>query len=73
MSVSVSGADFYHPIGFHRQAKIPDPTNITIDVCHIVKSIFHRYWNGQPMHRVGVSLSHLSNSADTYQLTLFND
>ncbi|KQY91045.1 DNA polymerase IV [Paenibacillus sp. Root52] len=72
VSVSVSGADFDHPTGFHRQVKLPDPTNITVDVCKMAKRIFHHYWDGQPVRRVGVSLSQLSD-ADTYQLTLFED
>lgn len=68
VSVSVSGADFDHPTGFHRQVKLSDPTNITVDVCKIAKRIFHQHWDGQPVRRVGVSLSQLSN-ADTYQLS----
>lgn len=72
VSVSVSGADFDHPTGFHRQVKLSDPTNITVDVCKIAKRIFHQHWDGQPVRRVGVSLSQLSN-ADTYQLSFFDD
>ncbi|MEW4425913.1 hypothetical protein AB1I68_00300 [Paenibacillus pabuli] len=72
ISVSVAGADCDHPTGFDRQIKLPEPTNITIDVCHIPKRIFHQYWDGQPVRRVGVSLSQLSN-AGTYQLSLFDD
>ncbi|SLK16433.1 MULTISPECIES: DNA polymerase IV [unclassified Paenibacillus] len=72
VTMSLSGADFDHPTGFSRQVKLPDPTNITVDVCKIAKQLFHQYWDGQPVRRVGVSLSNLS-SADTYQLSLFDD
>lgn len=72
VTMSLSGADFDHPTGFSRQIKLPDPTNITVDVCKIAKQLFHQYWDGQPVRRVGVSLSNLS-SADTYQLSLFDD
>lgn len=63
VSVSVSGADFDRPTGFHRQVK--DPTNITVDVCKIAKLIFHQHWDGQPVLHVGVSISQLTD-ADTY-------
>lgn len=72
VTMSLSGADFDHPTGFSRQIKLPDPTNITVDVCKIAKQLFRQYWDGQPVRRVGVSLSNLS-SADTYQLSLFDD
>ncbi|MDN8593222.1 DNA polymerase IV [Paenibacillus sp. 11B] len=72
VSVSSSGADFDRPTGFHRQIKLPDPTNITVDVCRVAKKLFHHHWDGQPVRRVSVSLSDLSN-ADTYQLSLFDD
>ncbi|MET1174575.1 DNA polymerase IV [Paenibacillus amylolyticus] len=72
VTMSLSGADFDHPTGFSRQIKLEDPTNITVDVCKIAKQLFHKYWDGQPVRRVGVSLSNLS-SADTYQLSLFDD
>lgn len=72
VTMSLSGADFDHPTGFSRQVKLPDPTNITVDICKIAKQLFHQYWDGQPVRRVGVSLSNLS-SADTYQLSLFDD
>lgn len=72
VSVGVSGADFDHPTGFHRQIKLPDPTNITVDVYEVAKELFHKHWDGFPVRRVGVSLSDLSND-DTYQLSLFDD
>ena len=72
VTMSLSGADFDRPTGFSRQVKLPDPTNITVDVCKIAKRIFHQHWDGQPVRRVGVSLSDLSD-AETYQLSLFDD
>ncbi|WP_091014476.1 DNA polymerase IV [Paenibacillus amylolyticus] len=72
VTMSLSGADFDHPTGFSRQVKLQDPTNITVDVCKIAKQIFRQHWDGQPVRRVGISLSNLSN-AETYQLSLFDD
>ncbi|OAB41437.1 DNA polymerase IV [Paenibacillus glacialis] len=72
VSIGVSGADFDHPTGFHRQTKLDDPTNITTEVYDVAKKIFHRYWDRQPVRRVSVSLSGLS-SAESYQLSLFDD
>ena len=40
VSVGVAGADFDHPTGFHRQIKLPDPTNITVEVYETAKNCF---------------------------------
>ncbi|HEY2494901.1 MAG TPA: DNA polymerase IV [Paenibacillus sp.] len=72
VSVSVSGVDFDHPTGFHRQMTLEDPTNITTEVYDAARKIFHTHWDREPVRRVGVSLSELSG-AGSYQLTLFDD
>ncbi|MGF7048529.1 DNA polymerase-4 [Paenibacillus sp. DS2015] len=72
VSISVSGADFDRPTGFHRQMKLEDPTNITREVYEVAKKLFHTHWDRQPVRRVAISLSELSG-ADSYQLTLFDD
>jgi len=72
VSIGISGADFDHPTGFHRQMKLDDPTNITAEVYDVAKKIFHRSWDRQPVRRVSISLSGLS-SAESYQLSLFDD
>ena len=72
ISVSISGADFDHPTGFHRQMKLDDPTNITTEVYDAAKKLFHKFWDKRPVRRVSVSLSELS-STTSYQLTLFDD
>lgn len=66
ISVGISGIGFDHKTGFHRQIKIPDPTNITLDVYNVAKQLFYDYWDRQPVRRVGVSLTDLVED-DTYQ------
>lgn len=72
ISVGISGIDFDQKTGFHRQVKIADPTNITLDVYKVAKKLFYDYWDRQPVRRVGVSLSDLFED-ETYQLTLFDN
>ncbi|MGM1044779.1 MAG: DNA polymerase IV [Bacillota bacterium] len=72
VSIGVSGADFDNPTGFHRQVKLPDPTNITVEVYQTAKRLFHQHWDGLPVRRVGISLSDLCDD-ETYQLSLFDD
>ncbi|MNY09309.1 DNA polymerase IV [compost metagenome] len=72
VSIGVSGADFDHPTGFHRQVKLYDPTNVTLEVYKVVKKLFHEHWDKQPVRRLGISISGLS-SADTYQVSMFNN
>ncbi|WP_336775321.1 DNA polymerase IV [Paenibacillus sp. MMO-58] len=72
VSMGLGGADWDHPTGFSRQMKLLDPTNVTLDVYAAVKKIFYKHWDRQPVRRLSVALSNLS-SADTYQLSLFED
>ncbi|OMF76813.1 DNA polymerase IV [Paenibacillus glucanolyticus] len=72
VSLGISGADFDFRTGFHRQVKMPDPSNITVDVYEFAKKLFHVNWDGLPVRRVSVSLSDLCND-DTYQLSLFDN
>ncbi|MDF2958470.1 MAG: DNA-directed polymerase [Paenibacillus sp.] len=72
VSAGAQGADFDYPTGFYRQAKLPDPTDITRYVYEAACKIFEKHWDGSPIRKVGVTLSSLV-PADTYQLTLFDD
>jgi DNA polymerase IV len=72
VSAGAQGADFDRPTGFFRQATLPDCTDITAEVYEAAKRIFFKHWNGQPVRKIGVTLSGLS-PADQYQLTLFGD
>lgn len=72
VSVGISGADFEVRTGFHRQRKLPDPTNLTQEVYDAAKTLFYENWDGLPVRRVGVSISDLSDS-NTYQLTFFGN
>ncbi|OMD76833.1 DNA polymerase IV [Paenibacillus odorifer] len=72
VSIGVSGADFDHPTGFHRQMKLEDPTNITLDVYEAVKRLFYIHWDRQPVRRVGVSITGLVKD-DIYQLSFFSN
>lgn len=72
VSVGCRGADFDHPTGFFRQIKLGDPTNITNQVYQTVMGLFRRHWDGQPVRKVGVTLSGLVRD-DEYQLLLFDE
>lgn len=72
VSVGCRGADFDHPTGFYRQMKLPDPTNVTKQVYDGVMRLFRRHWDGQPIRKVGVTLTGLVRD-DEYQLTLFDE
>lgn len=52
--------------------KLPDPTNVTMQVYDGVMRLFRRHWDGQPVRKVGVTLTGLVRD-DEYQLTLFDE
>lgn len=72
VSVGCQGADFDRPTGFYRQMKMPDPTNATNHVYHWAAKLFERHWNGEPVRKVGVSVTGLMNENE-YQLSLFEE
>ncbi|TVX85529.1 DNA polymerase IV [Paenibacillus agilis] len=72
VSVSCVGADWDRPTGFSRQQRLPDPTHSTDDIYAAVKKLFHKHWDGQPVRRLGVSVSDLSDDS-VYQITLFDN
>lgn len=72
VTVSCRGADFDFPTGFHRQMKLPEPTNHTADVFQAVCELFLKFWDRQPVRRLGVSLTQLSTDS-MLQLNLFDD
>jgi DNA polymerase-4 len=72
VSAGAQGADFDRPTGFFRQTTLPDPTDITQEVYEAARAVFFSHWNGEPVRKIGVTLSALS-PAGQYQLTLFGD
>jgi len=70
VSVGCQGASFELPTGFSRQITMSDPTNATNLVYEAAVSLFRVHWDGQPVRRVHISLSNLTDE-DQYQLTLF--
>lgn len=72
VSVGCQGADFSHPYGFNKQMKLFDPTNLTSEVYKTAVALFKRHWDGQPIRKVGITLSQLVSDQE-YQLTLFNN
>ncbi|WP_211745290.1 DNA polymerase IV [Paenibacillus sp. Marseille-Q4541] len=72
VSVGCRGIDFDKPTGFSRQMKIDEPTQITAEVYKAASELFQRHWDGQPVRRVGVSLTDLVPDTE-YQLTWFDD
>ncbi|WIV18121.1 DNA polymerase IV [Paenibacillus polygoni] len=72
VSVGCRGTDFDKPTGFSRQMKIKEPTQITAEVYNAACELFQRYWDGQPVRRVGVSLTELVPDTE-YQLTWFDN
>lgn len=72
VSLGITGADFSHPTGFHRQLKLHDPTNLTQEVYEAARKLFYIHWDQQAVRRVSVSLSGLM-SDKVCQLTLFDN
>ncbi|MFE8695559.1 DNA polymerase IV [Cytobacillus sp. FJAT-53684] len=71
VSVSIRGANFDFPTGFHRQVKLFSPTNFGMDIFHAAFQLFEKHWDGSPIRSVGVNLSQLQPAHD-YQLNLFD-
>jgi DNA polymerase-4 len=71
VSIGCQGADFNHPNGFQRQMKMSFPTNVTNHIYEIARTLFIRHWGGDPVRKIGVSLSELENDAE-YQMSLFD-
>lgn len=70
VSVGCQGASFDDPSGFSRQTTMSDPTNATQLVYEAALALFKQHWEGQPVRRIHLSLSNLSDESQ-YQLTLF--
>lgn len=70
VSVGCQGASFDAPTGFSRQSTMGDPTNATQLVYEAAVALFQLHWDGQPVRRIHLSLSNLSDE-NQYQLTLF--
>ena len=72
VSVSVRGADFDSPTGFHRQKKMAYPTNNTVDMFKVAWELFLTFWDHEPVRSLGVSLSQLCSDR-IFQLNLFEN
>ena len=70
VSLSISGASYELPQGFHRQLKIEQATNITLELFHAACQLLERFWQNYPIRRLAVSLSSLSSDQEI-QLSLF--
>lgn len=71
VSLSVSGASYEVRTGFHRQFTMPYATNASLTLYKYVCRLLDQFWDGQPVRRVGVALSKLSDG-DAVQLDLFD-
>lgn len=72
ISVSVRGADFDYPTGFHRSHTLPEATNVTMEVYRAVLHLFRQYWDQEPVRSVGMGITNLEEDQE-YQLNLFRD
>ncbi|WP_416150747.1 DNA polymerase IV [Salipaludibacillus sp. HK11] len=70
VSLSLSGANYDLPTGFHRQQKMPEPTNMTMEVFRHACELLETFWDQQPIRRLHVSLTNLT-SDQSIQLNLF--
>ncbi|MGJ9383020.1 DNA polymerase IV [Salipaludibacillus sp. CF4.18] len=71
ITLSMSGASYDHPTGFHRQLTMMEPTNVTTSVFHYACELLETFWDTFPIRRLGVSLSSLT-SDQMVQLSLFD-
>ncbi|MBM7646155.1 DNA polymerase-4 [Scopulibacillus daqui] len=72
VSTGCQGANNDSPAGFYRQTTLVNPTNHTMDVFHEAKKLFLKFWDGQPVRRITVNLSHLC-SDKVRQISFFDD
>lgn len=70
--VSVRGADFDKPTGFHRQLTIPIASNDALEIFSNSLKLFEKFWDGKPVRSIGINISQLED-ADEVQLSLFDD
>jgi nucleotidyltransferase/DNA polymerase involved in DNA repair len=72
IAVGAQGADFSNPTGFHRQAKLGEPTHFGIDLFKAAEKLFLAHWDGLPIRRAGVALQGLQPLTHA-QLGLFDN
>lgn len=70
--LSIKGADFDHPTGFHRQVALPFLSNDTMEIYEKALYLFNKFWNRQPVRSVGISLTQLEEE-DQVQLSFFSN
>ncbi|MBO2944987.1 DNA polymerase IV [Paenibacillus sp. F411] len=66
------GADFDRPVGFSRQLKLPEPSQISREVYDAAKKLFDTHWDGGPVRKIWISLGELQ-SDEVYQPSLFGN
>lgn len=71
ITVSVSGANYELRTGFHRQIRLDQSTNYVMEVFNAANKLFLQFWDGQPIRRLGVSLTTLCPDHEL-QLSLFD-
>ncbi len=72
VSLSLQGANYDKPTGFHRQIKLPYHTNITMEVYQYVCTLLKRFWDGKPVRRLAISLSQLESDR-LWQMSMLDD
>lgn len=72
VNVSVRGADFDAPTGFHRSYTIVEATNVTMEIYEAVLKLFREHWDGKPVRSVGMAVTNLEED-EIYQMSLFED
>ncbi|SDJ23531.1 DNA polymerase IV [Natribacillus halophilus] len=71
VTAGARGHDFFNqPSGFHRQVKLPDPTNDGHVIFEAVEQLFLTHWNRDPVRSLGVSLDGLTTD-EARQMSLF--
>lgn len=72
VQAGAQGADFDRPVGFSRQMKLPEPTQISREVYAAARKLFDTHWDGGPVRKIWLSLGELQDD-DVYQLSLFDN
>lgn len=72
LSIGYSNMEHYAGRGFSCSRALEKPTNITLDLFNVCKSLFREHYNGSIIRSIHIALSNLSS--DKYvQMELFNN
>ena len=72
VQAGAQGADFDRPVGFSRQMKLPEPSQLSREVYAAAKKLFDTHWDGGPVRKIWLSLGELQDD-NVYQLSLFGN